>query len=125
MLLVFGSGLLAWWGADPDYSLMRRHAASLLTFSPALPQPLLAFETFWFAVFLLYLPFSRMLHFVAKYFFYHDIMWDDESMKAGSKLEQNVISSLHYKLNWSAPHIAANATWLDQVATGQKEEEKK
>ena len=125
MLLVFGSGLLAWWGADPDYSLMRRHTASLLTFSPALPNPLIAFETFWFAVFLLYLPFSRMLHFVAKYFFYHDIMWDDESMKAGSKLEQDVISSLHYKLNWSAPHITANATWLDQVAAGQKEEDKK
>ncbi|MBP2640326.1 MAG: Nitrate reductase gamma subunit [Firmicutes bacterium] len=125
MLLVFGSALLAWWNVDPGYNWIRSHTMSLVTLKPVAPDLLIAMEIFWFSVFLLYLPFSRMLHFVAKYYFYHDIMWDDESMKPGSKLEQDVIASLHYKLNWNAPHITSDAAWVDQIPADRKEEDKK
>ena len=67
-------------------------------------------------LFLAYLPFSRMSHYAAKYFFYHDIMWEDEPMKAGSGLEKNVNASLGGKLSWSAPHIKQDQTWLEQVS---------
>ncbi len=125
MLLVFGSALFAWWNVDPGYNLIRSHTSSILTLHPDIPNFMVALEIFWFSIFLIYLPFSRMLHFVAKYYFYHDIMWDDETMKSGSKLEQNVIESLHYKLNWKAPHITSDATWVDQIPEERKEEDKR
>ena len=71
------------------------------------------------------MPFSRMLHFAAKYFFYHNIMWDDETMKPGSKLERERLKELAYRLQWAAPHIKANRSWLEQVTDKQVKEGEK
>ena len=114
---LFGSGLWAWLTVDPTFALLRAHLADVFTFSSTKPlsTPLTA-EIFFMGLFLAYLPFSRMNHYAAKYFFYHNIMWDDEPMKAGSELEKNVTASLGGKLSWSAPHIKQNQSWLAQVS---------
>lgn len=131
MLLVFGTGFMAWFTVDPFFNVIRLHTESLLTFSGAsMNSSPIVFEMMAFGVFLCYLPFSRMMHFAAKYFFYHNIMWDDEGMKPGSKLEQDINASLKYQLQWEASHISSGGSWVDQVTVikapeGGKEDEKK
>jgi len=122
MIALFGSSLAAWLAADGSFSHLRGQVAGLLTFKPVTPHhPLITAEFFFFGVFLMYLPFSRMLHFAAKYFFYHNIMWDDETMQPGSKLERERLKELTYRLQWKAPHIKANRSWLEQVTDEQEQ----
>lgn len=123
MVAVFASGLVAWLTVDPFFDIIRHHVMSLLTLqvNPVNEAPVII-EILIFGLFLLYLPFSRMMHFAAKYFFYHNIMWDDEPMVAQGSLEQDIVKSLQYKLRWSSSHIATGKSWTEQVA-GAKEGE--
>ena len=117
LIALFGSGLWAWLTVDPAFSLLRSHLAAVFTFAPASPLSIpLTVEIFFMGLFLAYLPFSRMTHYAAKYFFYHNIMWDDEPMKSGSGLEKDVTASLGGKLSWSASHIKHDQSWLAQVS---------
>ena len=123
MTLLFGTGLAAWLAVDPMFSFLRYQVAAIVVLRPAMPlHPLITWEFFWLCVFLAYLPFSRMLHFTAKYFFYHNIMWDDEAVKPGSRLEKELAGGLQRQPQWSASHFKAGASWLGQV-TGNPERE--
>ncbi len=75
------------------------------------------------ALFLMYLPFSYMMHFVAKYFTYHEVRWNDTHMTAGSKMEKEVTELLGQKVSWAAKHIKGEGTktWVD-IATSEGEE---
>lgn len=116
MIALFGSALAAWLVTDGSFRLLHSHIAGLITFRPVPPHhPLVAIEFFFLGLFLMYLPFSRMLHFAAKYFFYHNIMWDDESMIRHSKLERERFKELAFPLQWAAPHIRTNRSWLEQA----------
>jgi nitrate reductase gamma subunit len=66
-----------------------------------------------------YIPFTHMAHFVAKYFAYHNVRWDDRPNPA-------VAAQLLYTPHWSASHIGARdaQTWAD-VATANPPQEKK
>ena len=74
--------------------------------------------------FLAYLPFTQMMHFVAKYFTYHEVRWDDKPLEVGGKMEKEIIGLLGQKPTWSAPHLAADGTknWVD-IATGSGAED--
>ena len=69
-------------------------------------------------VFMAYMPFTHMAHFVLKWFTYHSIRWNDEPNLAGSKLEKDLIKSLNFKPTWAADHIKGDGkkTWVD-IAT--------
>jgi nitrate reductase gamma subunit len=69
-------------------------------------------------VFLAYLPFSQMMHFVAKYFTYHQVRWDDAPLEPGGKMEREVKELLQQPVSWAAPHLAADGkkNWVD-IAT--------
>lgn len=121
MIVLFGSGLAAWLTVDGSFTLIREQIGSLLRFHPAATHPLIAWEMLIFSLFLLVLPFSRMMHYAAKYFFYHRIMWDDEPMQPGSPLEQSVTASLHGRVSWSAAHVKRSGTWMEQAAGGREE----
>jgi nitrate reductase gamma subunit len=76
-------------------------------------------------LFLAYLPFTQMMHFVAKYFTYHEVRWDDEPVTAGSKLDREVKKLLNQPVTWAAPHVRADGkkTWVDIATdTGKPEE---
>ncbi len=75
-------------------------------------------------VFLAYLPFSQMMHFVAKYFTYHEVRWDDEPLEVGGKLEAEVLELLQQPVSWAGPHLGADGkkNWVD-IATSPVEEE--
>jgi nitrate reductase gamma subunit len=65
------------------------------------------------ALFAAYLPFTFMLHFIAKYFTYHAVRWNDEPMNEA--MAKKMAAQLGRKLSWSAPHIrgGGNKTWAD------------
>ncbi|HZD05229.1 MAG TPA: respiratory nitrate reductase subunit gamma, partial [Longimicrobiales bacterium] len=68
--------------------------------------------------FLAYLPFSQMMHFVAKYFTYHQVRWDDRPLEVGGKIEREVLGLLNRPVTWAAPHVAGDGlkTWTDIAA---------
>jgi nitrate reductase gamma subunit len=78
-------------------------------------------------IFLAYLPFTQMMHFVAKYFTYHEVRWDDNPVEPGGKMEKEIMGLLGQKPTWSGAHVRAdgNKTWVDIATdTGAPEEKK-
>jgi nitrate reductase gamma subunit len=106
--------------ADQTFSLARGYVHSLLTFSLAAPvgSGAVATEFLLFSLLLAYVPLTHMSHFVAKYYFYHKIRWEDEPNIVGSKMEKEIQEVLGYPVSWAAPHIKGDGkkTWAD-VAT--------
>ena len=76
-------------------------------------------------VFLAYLPYTQMMHFVAKYFTYHEVRWDDEPVVAGSKLDRELKKLLTQPVTWAAPHVRADGkkNWVDIATDIGKHEE--
>lgn len=75
-------------------------------------------------LFLAYLPFTQMMHFVAKYFTYHKVRWDDEPVAAGTKLDKELQQLLNQPVSWAGPHVRADGkkTWVDiAMDTGKPE----
>jgi nitrate reductase gamma subunit len=74
-------------------------------------------------LFCAYLPCTQMFHFVAKYFTYHRVRWDDEAMVPKSELERRVLELLQQPVTWSAPHLQADGkkNWVD-IATQEVKE---
>jgi nitrate reductase gamma subunit len=64
---------------------------------------------------LAYIPFTHMAHFIAKYFTYHAVRWDDRTNVRGGRLESRVARRLAYKPTWAAGHIGADGhkTWAE------------
>jgi nitrate reductase gamma subunit len=121
-LLVFfataGIGLLA-FVADRDASALRGFAYALVTFgpSPNVPWPVAA-EIVLGSIVFAYIPLTHMSHFFTKWFMYHDVRWNDEVNRVGSKLEARINRQLSCRVDWSAAHIEGEGkkTWVD-VAT--------
>jgi hypothetical protein len=59
-----------------------------------------------------------MMHFVAKYFTYHQVRWEDEPLAVGGPLEGKAKRLLEQPVTWGAPHVNADGSknWVD-VAT--------
>jgi nitrate reductase gamma subunit len=76
------------------------------------------------ALFIFYLPFTRMVHFFSKYFTYHQVRWDDRPVQPGSALEKRLRSALDFGVDWSADHIRTGATWAEVATTLPEEPEK-
>lgn len=122
MALLFGSGFAAWLVADPSFAIIKQQIMTLLVFNPGtIEHPLIIIQFLVFGIFLLLLPFGRMMHFAVKYFFYHNIMWDDEMMKPGSKMEQDISGYFNYQVDWSADHVQTQASWSAQVSQGKED----
>ena len=67
---------------------------------------------------LAYVPFSRMAHFIAKYFAYHAVRWDDVPNR-GTAMEQQILTNLALRPTWSADHICnrdGRRTWAEIAA---------
>jgi nitrate reductase gamma subunit len=69
-----------------------------------------------------YIPLTHMSHFIAKYFAYHSIRWDDEPNLGDPKREKAIVKELTRPVTWGAPHIDAGGkkNWVD-LATEEME----
>ncbi len=73
-----------------------------------------------------YIPFTHMSHFIAKYFTYHAIRWDDRPLRPGDRIEKKLAEYLTYRPTWSARHVGADGTktWADVATTNPAERKK-
>jgi len=122
-LVVFLSGLYAWSFVDPTLSGYREFWKGLVTLSPAHVDSATATHIILFALFLIYLPFTRSLHYVTKFFAFLWVRWDDKPNLRGSKMEKNIEKWLNKPVSWSAPHIQSGKTWAE-IASGKTSDDK-
>ncbi|MEW6547678.1 MAG: respiratory nitrate reductase subunit gamma [Bacillota bacterium] len=113
---------LTWLFVDRSFALARAFVRDLLIFAPvARAHPAVLVEMSLLSVFLIYLPFTHMTHFIGKWFTYHLVRWDDRP-NLGSGYEKSIADVLSRPLGWSAPHISnpqEKKTWAE--VTGEVE----
>jgi nitrate reductase gamma subunit len=74
-----------------------------------------------------YIPLTHMSHFIAKYFTYHSVRWDDQPYLRGGDLGRKIAEYLAYRPTWAAPHIQGDGkkTWAEVVMTNPAQRVKK
>ena len=114
LLLIFAalvSGILT-WGSDLSFSTARDVAANLVTFTNFDATGLQIINIILVGIMLIYIPISKMSHYVGKYFTFHTVLWDNSPNLKGTAVEQKVKKATSYKptTSWSAPHIKGPST---------------
>jgi nitrate reductase gamma subunit len=103
-------------------------ARALLTFDTgAQIAPLAAAGILLSAILVAYIPMTHMSHFIAKYFTYHSVRWDDKPNLRGGNIEQRLAECLSYRPTWAAAHMKADGgrTWAEIAASSPAQEVKK
>jgi nitrate reductase gamma subunit len=98
----------------------------LLTWNAGVPIPaLLAAGLVMSSALLAYIPLTHMSHFVAKYFTYHAVRWDDAPLGDDRRVRATLAAYLTYRPTWAAGHIRGpgEPTWADIVATNPSRED--
>jgi nitrate reductase gamma subunit len=74
-----------------------------------------------------YIPLTHMSHFVAKYFTYHAVRWDDEPLLHNRRRAQEVAKYLTYRPTWRAAHVRADGrrTWADVAGDNPAQESRR
>lgn len=101
----------------PDALALTR---GLLTFDTAVSvPPLLSLGLALGALLLAYIPLTHMSHFIAKYFTYHNIRWDDLPTAKSAEIQKKFAEYLTLRPTWAADHIGADGakTWADVATT--------
>ena len=111
LLLLFAAlftGVLT-WGSDLSFHTAREVTANLITFTPFAASGLVTLHVILVGIMLIYIPISKMSHYVGKYFTFHTVLWDNSPNLRGSAVEQKVKKATSYRptTSWSAPHIKA------------------
>jgi len=121
-LVVFFSGLYAWIFVDPSLAQYREFWKGLVTLNPASVEPATAVHIILFCLFLIYLPFTRSMHYITKFFAFLWIRWDSRPNLRGSVMEREINKMLRKPVSWSAPHIPSGKTWSELVAKKHDDE---
>jgi len=112
---------------DRDFSIARGYVQNLITFKISAPvgSRAVSLEFALFSLLMAYVPLTHMSHFVAKYFFYHKIRWEDEPNLDNPAMEAKINEALGFPVSWAAPHIKGDGkkTWADVVTADVTAEE--
>ncbi len=105
------SGLVV-WSVDPAFNYGREIFKGLITFSPITTNAALTVHIVLLGALMIYIPQTKMSHYVGKYFAFHKVLWENEPNLRNSKMEAKVKENLSYKPStmWSAPHIHHHGT---------------
>jgi len=121
ILAVFALGAVAWLTVDKEFSTAMAYMTSLVSFSYSdsvnviQTNGILLVHVILLELLFIYIPFTKMTHFVGKYFTYHKILWDDEPNLRGSAIEKKVKDVLTYRLSWDAPHVKKGKNWVENA----------
>ncbi len=122
---VFVSGGCALIGSRDPMPAMSRFLQGLITLDSgvAIAFPL-SLHIVMSLLFVLYLPMTDMIHFVAKFFTFHQIRWDDKPRDW--KMEGELSVLLAQPVTWSAPHVGAEGEkdWTEVLTARMSDEEK-
>ena len=116
VLVLFGGLTVAIAVGFPGMNDVPAGLVSLLSFGGATIPAVWALQIAVGALFLFYLPLTRMVHFFAKYFTYHQVRWDDQPIEENPKMASRLQAALAFGVDWSADHVGAGKTW-GEVAT--------
>ncbi len=74
-----------------------------------------------------YIPFTHMSHFIAKYFTWHSVRWDDRRNARDGIVESKVAVSLRNRPTWAAAHVGADGkkSWAEIASANPAEEVRK
>jgi nitrate reductase gamma subunit len=115
ILAIVLSGAWSWYFFDPEFAFAREFMKSLITFAPAATNPAMTIGILLLAIFLVYMPFTHMMHWITKYFAYHRVCWDDDPSLGDVNIEHKVVKLLNQPVTWSAPHIQPGKKWKEVV----------
>lgn len=98
---------MAVWSGDPAFNYGRQIMKGLLTFTPIQADSVLTLHILLLGALLIYIPQTKMSHYVGKFFSFHKVMWENEPNLRNSNMEETVRKALTYKpkASWSAPHV--------------------
>lgn len=113
LLAVFVSGLSAWYLGDATFTEYREFWKGLITFDFKNVELLSALHILLFSLLLIYLPFTRSMHYITRFFAFLWVNWDDKPNLKGSEIEKKVQRCLNQPVSWSAPHIRSGQKWAD------------
>ncbi len=120
LLAILLSGLFSWYFFDPAFAAAREFVKSLITYSPITnTNPAMATSIILLSLFLIYMPFTHMMHGLAKYFTYHKVVWQDDPNVRGGYIEKRVEELLNQPVSWSAPHIQSGRRW-NEIVSGER-----
>lgn len=114
LLAIFGTGLFSWF-TEPSLSSARTYVQSVLFFRPAPAAVPTLVNFLLFELFLIYMPFTKLLHYAAKFFTFHKVLWDDGVNTKGSAIDKRITAQLAFPVTWAAPHIAPGKTWAEEA----------
>ncbi len=119
---VFISGVFAWFIAGNYLSEVSALINGLFTLDTSISVSLpLTVHLILVWLFILYLPFSNMIHFAAKYFLYHGMRWNDAPQD--EQMARKVQALLNRPVSWSAEHISSGGrkSWAEVASRGKFE----
>jgi nitrate reductase gamma subunit len=120
---VFISGLWTWFGAGNFAVVASNFIKNLFTLNSDIAATVpLSVHIIISLLFIVYLPFTDMLHFIAKYFTYHAVRWNDEP--TGKKMDEELRALIDQPADWSAPHAGPGKSWAE-IAAGKADDAKK
>lgn len=122
---LFITGAYAWIASADFASSMSLFIKGLVTLDGGVTLTLsLSLHIIILLLFLIYLPLTDMIHFVAKYFTYHEIRWNDEPKN--EKMIEELNGLLDQPVSWSASHVKADGkkNWVDLTVKKMDDDEK-
>jgi nitrate reductase gamma subunit len=127
-IIAFGLVAAGYFLRSPQSAGVGDVARGLLRFDRTLHvNPLFALGVILSSALAAYIPFTHMAHFIAKYFTYHAVRWDDRPNVRGGSIESAVAEYLTFRPTWSAAHIGADGkkNWLDVATSNPAQEVRK
>jgi nitrate reductase gamma subunit len=121
---LFLAGLVSWL-PDTSFAAHKAYIASVLFCRPVHVPAAVSVSFLLFGLFLIYMPFTKLIHYFAKYFTFDRALWDDSFKAKGSAVDRQVTAQLGYNPDWAAPHIAPGQTWLQQAQSTALPESRK
>jgi nitrate reductase gamma subunit len=111
---IFSLGLIS-WAQDPSFSQHQAYFRNMLTLKPGESPPAITAMFFSLQAFAIYMPFSKLIHYVMKHFTFTETLWDDAFNLQNSKGNAQLEAQLEYPKSWSAPHFSSEKTWIEDV----------
>jgi nitrate reductase gamma subunit len=102
ILAVLATGAWSWVFVTSPFEV----AAGILCLKGAVLAPLIIVHLFLLGGLLVYIPLSKMSHYVAKFFSFHKVLWENEPNLANTDTERRFLeaASRTPQTQWSAPH---------------------
>lgn len=106
LILIFAvliTGIYAWSALMSPFEAARL----VLSFDSIHFAPAVSLHLILLGIMFLYIPLSKMNHYIGKYFSFHRVLWENEPNLPGSKVEQELKEAAAHppQTQWSAAHI--------------------